>query len=189
MKKLLTFVILSCSVAFGGDVNPKSNYATLNDNEVKIELSAAKKYMQSIMQVTTLKYNNSKIQTDENGLEFIDLCKHRIVAGIDYEDKCIINQFDDEAISSIAKYFIKAKSIDEEFRIYKQNDSVKLPKSNSYDYSNDGSLKWDGVGEWYLWDDKGGLWLVGRGYDSGSVAIFTQKGEFIEVIYRWNIFW
>lgn len=43
MKKLLTFVILSCSVAFGGDVNPKSNPAPLSDNEAKIDLSAAKK--------------------------------------------------------------------------------------------------------------------------------------------------
>lgn len=189
MKKLLAFVILSCSVAFGGDTSTKSNPMPLSDDEAKIELSAAKKYMQSIMQVTTLKYDSSKIQTDENGLEFIDLCKHRIVAGIDYEDKCIINQFDGEAISGIAKYFIKAKSIDEAFKIYKQNDNIELPKSNSYDYSNDGSLKADGVGEWYLWDDKGGLWLVGRGYDSGSVAIFTQKGEFIEVIYQWNMFW
>lgn len=157
MKKLAFLLVAFVSVAFGGDTSTKSNYATLSDNEAKIELGAAKKYMQSIMQVTTLKYDSSKIQTDENGLEFIDLCKHRIVAGIDYEDKCIINQFDSEAISSIEKYFIKAKSIDEAFKIYKQNDNIKLPKSNSYDYGNDEGLKGDGVGEWYLWDDKGGL--------------------------------
>lgn len=181
MKKLLAFVIISCSVVFAG-------MQILNDDEAKIYLSVAKKYMQSIMQVTTLKYDKPKIQINENGLEFIDLCKHRIVAGIDYEDKCITHQ-SGEAISGIEKYFIKAKSIDEAFRIHKQNDSVKLPKSNSYDYGNDEGLKGDGVGEWYLWDDDGRLWLVGKGYDSGSVAIFTQKGEFVEVIYRWNIFW
>lgn len=182
MKKLLAFVIISCSVVFAG-------MQILNDDEAKIELSVAKKYMQSIMQITTLKYDSSKIQIDENGLEFIDLCKHRIVAGIDYEDKCFINQFDDEAISGIAKYFIKAKSIDEAFRIYHKDNNIKLPKSNSYDYGNDEGLKGDGVGTWYLWDDEGQLWLVGRGYDSGSVAIFTQKGEFVEIIYRWNMFW
>lgn len=42
MKKLLAFVILSCSVVFGSDTSTKSNYATLSDNEAKIELSAAK---------------------------------------------------------------------------------------------------------------------------------------------------
>lgn len=170
----------------------------LSDDDAKTRLDELKQYIsfivspQDFSELDALAYDRAKVQIDdENSLEFIDLCKHRVVAGvkyqsvIDYESNCLISDIHKGELDGIRKYFIKAKSIDEAFGLYYKTKD-KAPKGNAYIYCCDEGLKEDGVGTWYIWDN-GRLWVGGSGYDSGDVAIFTQKGEIVEVIYRWSI--
>ena len=164
----------------------------LSDDYAKRVLDEIKKYMSFIVSpegfsaLDALAYDSAKMQVDENnGLEFIDLCKHRIVDGVKYQgifqgetydSNCIVSDTQGE-IDRIRKYFIKAKSIDEAFGLYYKTKD-KAPKGNVY--------KDDGVSIYYIWEN-GRLWISSSGYNGGSATIFTQKGDFVEVIYRWSI--
>ncbi|MGX2985193.1 hypothetical protein ACWIWK_06975 [Helicobacter sp. 23-1048] len=176
----------------------------LSDDDAKRVLDETKQYMSFIVSpqgfsaLDALVYDSTKVQVDENnGLEFIDLCKHRIVDGVRYQEgifegetydsnNCIVSDTHSEGeLDGLRKYFIKAKSIDEAFGLYYKTKD-KAPKGNVYTYCCDEGLKYDGVGNWYIWEN-GRLWVSGSGYDSGDATIFTQKGDFVEVIYRWTI--
>ena len=176
----------------------------LSDDDAKRVLDETKQYMSFIVSpkgfsaLDALAYDSAKVQVDENnGLEFIDLCKHRIVDGVRYQEgifegetygsnNCIVSDIHSEGeLDGLRKYFIKAKSIDEAFGLYYKTKD-KAPKGNVYTYCCDEGLKYDGVGNWYIWEN-GRLWVSGSGYDSGDATIFTQKGDFVEVIYRWTI--
>ena len=164
----------------------------LSDDYAKRVLDEIKGYMSFIVSpegfsaLDALAYDSAKVQVDENnGLEFIDLCKHRIVDGVKYQgifqsetydSNCIVSDTQGE-IDRIRKYFIKAKSIDEAFGLYYKTKD-KAPKGNVY--------KDDGVSIYYIWEN-GRLWISSSGYNGGSATIFTQKGDFVEVIYRWSI--
>ena len=164
---------------------------TLSDDYAKRVLDEIKKYMSFIVSpegfsaLDALTYDSAKVQVDKNNdLEFIDLCKHRIVDGVKYQgifqgetydSNCIVSDTQGE-IDRIRKYFIKAKSIDEAFGLYYKTKD-KAPKGNVY--------KDDGVSIYYIWEN-GRLWISSSGHNGGSVTIFTQKGDFVEVIYRWS---
>ena len=182
--------------------NSRTFTEALSDEDGKTGLDEIKEYMSFIVspqgfnELDALTYDSAKVQVDENnGLEFIDLCKHRVVAGVKYQSvfegetydsNCIVSDTHSEGeLDGLRKYFIKAKSIDEAFGLYYKTKD-KAPKGNVYTYCCDEGLKEDGVGSWFIWEN-GRLWIKGSGYDSGDATIFTQKGNFVEVIYRWTI--
>lgn len=178
--------------------NSRTFTEALSDEDAKTGLDEIKEYMSFIVSpqgfnaLDALTYDSAKVQVDENnGLEFIDLCKHRVVdgakyQGVTYDSNCIVSDTHSEGeLDGLRKYFIKAKSIDEAFGLYYKTKD-KAPKGNVYTYCCDEGLKEDGVGSWFIWEN-GRLWIKGSGYDSGSATIFAQKGDFVEVIYRWTI--
>ncbi len=208
-KKLEDTVVFEDEInEYFGITNPKDSQNShtfteaLSDEDAKTRLDEIKEYMSFIVSpqgfnaLDALTYDSAKVQVDENnGLEFIDLCKHRVVAGVKYQSvfegetydsNCIVSDTHSEGeLDGLRKYFIKAKSIDEAFGLhYKTKD--KAPKGNVYTYCCDEGLKEDGVGSWFIWEN-GRLWIKGSGYDGGDATIFTQKGDFVEVIYRWTI--
>lgn len=90
----------------------------------------------------------------------------------------------------IRKYFIKAKDIKEAYILFRQKHEMKtLPDKNLYDYGESESNKDDEVGTYYIHDIKGKFWVIGMGYDSGSITIYRQTKDYIEVIYQWSIDW
>ncbi len=124
----------------------------LSDNDAKRVLDETKQYMSFIVSpqgfsaLDALVYDSAKVQVDENnGLEFIDLCKHRIVDGVRYQEgifegetydsnNCIVSDTHSEGeLDGLRKYFIKAKSIDEAFGLYYKTKD-KAPKGNVYTY-------------------------------------------------------
>lgn len=182
--------------------NSRTFTEALSDEDAQTGLDEIKEYMSFIVSpqgfnaLDALTYDSAKVQVDENnGLEFIDLCKHRVVAGVKYQSvfegetydsNCIVSDTHSEGeLDGLRKYFIKAKSIDEAFGLYYKTKD-KAPKGNVYTYCCDEGLKEDGVGSWFIWNN-GRLWIKGSGYDGGDATIFTQKGDFVEVIYRWTI--
>lgn len=58
-----------------------------------------------------------------------------------------------------------------------------------YDYGEKESSKDDEVGSYYVWDNMGRLWVINMGYDSGSITIYTQTKDYIEVIHQWSVDW
>ncbi|RDU61624.1 hypothetical protein CQA53_09890 [Helicobacter didelphidarum] len=127
-------------------------------------------------------YDKVKIKRDSKDMEFIDLCQYPPSG---YKFNC--STMNNEQIVGIKKYFIHTKSIQEAYETL--NDSTeKLPTSNIYDYGKEASNRDDEVGNYYIWD-KGRLWIIGMGYDSGSISIYQQKGDIVEVIYQWSVDW
>ena len=58
-----------------------------------------------------------------------------------------------------------------------------------YDYGEEESNKDDEVGCYYIWDNIERFWVINMGYDSGSITIYTQKEDVVEVIYQWSVDW
>lgn len=173
MKQMLLFVCLSVSV-YAEVVNLSKDKA----NEI------IKQRIKFFTQVFSVSYDTSKLSLDsDKKLAFIDLCKYS--AG-GYQFPC--GNINGEEVG-IRKYFIKAKSIEEAYHLFKaQNELSAIPKSNLYDYGEE-SNKVDEVGIYYIWDTKDRFWVIGMGYDSGSITIYTQTKDYIEVIHQWSVDW
>ena len=135
-------------------------------------------------QVFLVPYDTSKLSLDsDKKLAFIDLCKYP--AG-GYQFPC--GNINGEEVG-IRKYFIKAKSIEEAYKIFGAKGQKLQKNVNMYDYGEEESNKDDEVGSYYVWDNMGRFWIIAMGYDSGSITIYTQKEDIIEVIYQWSVDW
>lgn len=174
MKQILLFICLSVS-AYAGVVNLSKDKA----NEI------VEQRIKFFTQVFLVPYDTSKLSLDSiKKLAFIDLCKYP--AG-GYQFSC--GNINGEEVG-IRKYFIKAKSIQEAYHLFEAQSALSaIPKSNLYDYGEEESNKDDEVGIYYIWDIEGRFWIIGMGYDSGSITIYTQKEDIIEVIYQWSVDW
>lgn len=129
-------------------------------------------------------YDTGKLSLDSSKkLAFIDLCKYRTKS---YEFPC--GERSGEEVG-IRKYFIKAKSIEEAYKIFETKGQKLQRNVNIYDYGEAESNKDDEVGSYYIWDNVGRFWVISMGYDGGSMTIFTQKSDMVEVIYQWSVDW
>ncbi|TKX29416.1 hypothetical protein CQA38_04870 [Campylobacter sp. MIT 12-5580] len=175
MKKLIIFISILCSSLYSGIVE-------LSEDEANKLIEQRQGFFTPSLAVP---YDKAKIELDfDKKLEFIDLCKYKTKG---YEFPC--GEINDEKVG-IRKYFIKTKSIAEAFVLFRDfNELETLPKINLYDYGEDKSNKEDEVGLYYIFDKEGRFWVIAMGYDSGSISIYKQEKEYIEVIYQWSVDW
>lgn len=173
MKQILLFLCFYVSV-YAGVVNLSKEQA----NEM-IEQRA-----KFFTQVFLVPYDTQKLSLDsDKKLSFIDLCKYPAKG---YEFPC--GEVYGE-VNGIRKYFIKAKNIEEAYKIFEPKEQKLQRNVNIYDYGEEESNKDDEVGSYYIWDNVGRFWIINIGYDSGSITIFTQKNDMVEVIDQWNMHW
>ena len=116
--------------------------------------------------------STSKLSLDSGKkLAFIDLCKYPAKG---YEFPC--GKVNGEEVG-IRKYFIKATSIEEAYKIFEAKEQKLQKNVNMYDYGEEESNKDDEVGSYYVWDNMGRFWVINMGYDSGSITIYTQPTQ------------
>lgn len=175
VKKYAVFIVLFCGSLYSATIK-------IDDTQAATMIDEREKFFSEVFLV---QYDETKIQKDsQNNLVFIDLCKYRTSG---YEFPC--GNVNGENIG-IRKYFIKAKDIKEAYILFRQKHEMKtLPDKNLYDYGESESNKDDEVGIYYIHDIKGKFWVIGMGYDSGSITIYRQTKDYIEVIYQWSIDW
>lgn len=165
MKQILFFLCLCVSVYAGTMGLSKDKASEMIEQREKFFTNAF-----------LVPYDTERLSLDSSKkLAFIDLCKYRTEG---YEFPC--GERSGEEIG-IRKYFIKAKNIEEAYKIF-ETKGQKLQKNvNMYDYGEEESNKDDEVGSYYVWDN--------MGYDSGSITIYTQTKDYIEVIHQWSVDW
>ena len=174
MKQILLFLLCLGNV-YAGVVNLSQDKA----NEL---IEQREKFF---TQVFLVPYEPSKLLLDsDKKLVFIFFCKHPIKGG--YEFPC--GEVNGEEVG-IRKYFIKATSIEEAYKIFEAKEQKLQKNVNMYDYGEEESNKDDEVGSYYVWDNRGRFWIINMGYDSGSITIYTQAKDYIEVIYQWSVDW
>lgn len=173
MKQILFFLCLCVSV-YAGTMR-------LSKDKASEMIGQREKFFTNAFLVP---YDTERLSPDSGRkLAFIDLCKYRTKG---YEFPC--GERSGEEVG-IRKYFIKAKSIEEAYKIF-ETKGQKLQKNvNIYDYGGIESNKDDEVGSYYIWDNVGRFWVISMGYDGGSMTIFTQKSDMVEVIYQWSVDW
>lgn len=174
MKQILFFLCLCVSV-YAGTMR-------LSKEKVNEMIEQRERFFTNAFLVP---YDTENLSLDsDKKLVFIDLCKYRAKG---YQFPC--GKRSSEEVG-IRKYFIKATSIEEAYHLFEtQNELSTIPKSNLYDYGEAESNKDDEVGSYYIWDTKGRFWVIAMGYDSGSITIYTQSKDYIEVIYQWSVDW
>lgn len=175
MKKFL-FILCLCITNLGAE--------TLNLNE-NVAHSMIEQRMKFFKEVFLVQYEKNKLSLDfDKKSYFIDLCKYPTGG---YQFPC--GNINGEEVG-IRKYFIEAKNIEEAYYLFKaQYELSTMPKINLYDYGKIKSNKEDEVGTYYIWDRQGRFWVINMGYDSGSITIYTQTKDYIEVIYQWSVDW
>lgn len=173
MKRIVLFLLCLGNV-YAGVVNLSQDKA----NEI---IGQREKFF---TQVFLVPYDTSKLSLDSGKkLAFIDLCKYPAKG---YEFPC--GKVNSEEVG-IRKYFIKATSIEEAYKIFEAKEQKLQKNVNMYDYGEEESNKDDEVGSYYVWDNMGRFWVINMGYDSGSITIYTQTKDYIEVIHQWSVDW